>query len=460
MPTEIYDWEDLHNIRNGLTGDYVLMNNLDENTAGYDTYAGPSANSGAGWEPIGNPTSTSTIFFGTFDGGNYLISGLYINRPSTDHVGLFGYFGGNSIIENVRLVGLDVTGRDYVGGLGGTNYGLIQNCFVKGVVSGDDKVGGFIGRHLWLTGYSNNDYIYRCFAECDVYASGQECGGFAGRISGDSGDTSTHKPSIENCYSGGSARCEVFVGGFAGVIFGRCDNCYSRTRVIHSSSTSDGFTAYQDAIASVTNCYWDTDVSGMATSKGTATGKTQSQMKTQATYSGWDITNTIDDTYTWGIISDVLRNKGYPFLQDLQYNMNYGIKIAKPGYDADTADYQDLIFHSSLPNLKIKTEGSGSTTYTNDSGAHDILIATHSLKYKPLYSFMIQWYDIDTATKKTTYRQAPFIDALSDGSVYFDARPYVTKSQLRLSVASFDGNGGSITLSFFYAVYYDPDYDI
>ena len=32
MPTEISDWNDLDNVRNDLTGDYVLVNDLDSAT--------------------------------------------------------------------------------------------------------------------------------------------------------------------------------------------------------------------------------------------------------------------------------------------------------------------------------------------------------------------------------------------------------------------------------------------
>ena len=35
VPIEIWDWYDLHAIRNNLGGDYILMNDLDSTTAGY-----------------------------------------------------------------------------------------------------------------------------------------------------------------------------------------------------------------------------------------------------------------------------------------------------------------------------------------------------------------------------------------------------------------------------------------
>lgn len=41
--TEIYDWHGLYGIWNDMDGNYVLMNDLDEETGGYSDY-----NSGAG----------------------------------------------------------------------------------------------------------------------------------------------------------------------------------------------------------------------------------------------------------------------------------------------------------------------------------------------------------------------------------------------------------------------------
>jgi hypothetical protein len=62
-----------------------------------------------------NPIST---FTGNFDGRGYEISGLYINRPSTDNVGLFGYVNNTTtVIENVGLVLGSVTGKKSTGGL-------------------------------------------------------------------------------------------------------------------------------------------------------------------------------------------------------------------------------------------------------------------------------------------------------------------------------------------------------
>jgi len=51
--TEIRDWYELHAITNNLSSHYVLMNDLDATTAGYEELAGPAANEGKGCDPIG-----------------------------------------------------------------------------------------------------------------------------------------------------------------------------------------------------------------------------------------------------------------------------------------------------------------------------------------------------------------------------------------------------------------------
>ena len=52
---EIRTWYDLDAIRNDSSGDYVLMNDLDSTTDGYDELAGPAANDGKGWHPLHGP---------------------------------------------------------------------------------------------------------------------------------------------------------------------------------------------------------------------------------------------------------------------------------------------------------------------------------------------------------------------------------------------------------------------
>jgi len=107
-----------------------------------------------GWTPIGTSTNP---FRGTFDGSGNTINGLYINRPTEDYIGLFGYLGrddGDVItIKDVTVTGTSITGRDYTGSLAGYVGGdfegdiNISNCNVSisGNVEGGLCVGGLLG---------------------------------------------------------------------------------------------------------------------------------------------------------------------------------------------------------------------------------------------------------------------------------------------------------------------------
>ena len=120
---------------------------------GYELAANISltSNSGVGWEPIGDST---TSFTATFEGNGRTISNLFINR-TTDHGGLFGATGTASAIRNVKLTSVNVTGNDYVGALAGDNSGQIDNCEAAGTVTGNSHVGGLVGQNAGpITGSS------------------------------------------------------------------------------------------------------------------------------------------------------------------------------------------------------------------------------------------------------------------------------------------------------------------
>jgi hypothetical protein len=59
-----------------------------------------------------------------------------------------------------------VPGGVVVGGLVGTNYGDISNCFARGTVTGDSDVGGLIGSSD--SSYSSS--VSRCYAACEIIA--------------------------------------------------------------------------------------------------------------------------------------------------------------------------------------------------------------------------------------------------------------------------------------------------
>jgi hypothetical protein len=123
---EIRDWYDLDAVRDNLAGNHILMNDLDSTTAGYNELAGPTANGGKGWQPIGGEFS---LFAGSFDGQGHEIVDLFINRPDGYYVGLFSNVDAEGVVENIGVVNANVIGEYGVGGLVGSNGGTVSNSY-------------------------------------------------------------------------------------------------------------------------------------------------------------------------------------------------------------------------------------------------------------------------------------------------------------------------------------------
>ncbi len=185
------------------------------------TVCGPGIGS---WNPIGYTLSsagtpnTSASYTGTFDGGGYTISNLYISLASSYHA--FFHYGGAATIKNVKLHNIYSANTNSLDGssngdmgagfVGRTNGTMIENCHITGddsYIYGGRCIGGMIGG---MTG----GYIKDCTSTANVtstYTSSQTgTGGMAGSITGDgayiSGCTNTGK-----IVAGGTQ-----VGGIAG----------------------------------------------------------------------------------------------------------------------------------------------------------------------------------------------------------------------------------------------------
>ena len=130
---------------------YELEEDLDFDTDGSgmadsgDTYW----NEGVGWNPIGSPTeivlgSRVGAFGGTLDGNGHTLANLFVDRE--DYAGLFGALRGPAVVRNLKLTGVDVTGKEFVGGLAGYNsHATIVGSETAGEVSGEERVGGWSG---------------------------------------------------------------------------------------------------------------------------------------------------------------------------------------------------------------------------------------------------------------------------------------------------------------------------
>ena len=238
-PYQIADWHHLDNVRNHLDSDFILMNDLNAATAGYELLAGLAADGGKGWEPIG---VLGVSFTGSFDGQVYEIRDLFIDRDDEDGVGLFGAVDDGGVIQNVGVVSVNVTGSDGVGGLVGDNWGgTVINSYATGSVIGDYSVGGLVG---WNAGTVSN-----CYSSASVTGN-DAVGGLVGSSDG----------VVDYSYSNAIVTGDSFVGGLVGDNFeGLVGNAYSGSTVTGRSDVG-GLVGINDGV--VSNCYATGDVIG------------------------------------------------------------------------------------------------------------------------------------------------------------------------------------------------------
>ena len=166
---------ELQAMQNDLAGNYKLANDIDCTYCTQDP-AGALYNAGAGFEPVG---TIATPFTGVFDGNGYTITGLKINRPATNYIGLFGVCR-NVEIKNVGMINVDTSGNDDVGSLVGLNRNdnTVTNCYATGAVSGVGGIGGGTGG-LVGRNYSSS-IMTNCYSTC-VVSGNPYIGGLVGR---------------------------------------------------------------------------------------------------------------------------------------------------------------------------------------------------------------------------------------------------------------------------------------
>ena len=262
---------------------YELRNNLDfagtkwENPTG-GTFAGTHET--GGWALIGyfNSSTDHASYTATFDGNDYTISNLYINRPSTNYVGLFGLLGTGSNLRNLGIEGGSVTGDDRVGGLVGRNLGTISDCYATGAASGANQVGGLVGE--------NGGTIRACYATGNASGAGNNnnVGGLVGRNGGTNGGT------ISDCYATGDATGTINVGGLVGHNYdagATISDCYA-TGDATGTNQVGGLVGDNDGTISA--CYATGTVTGSGNRVGGLVGENTGTIR--ACYATGDATGT------------------------------------------------------------------------------------------------------------------------------------------------------------------------
>lgn len=329
----------------------------------------PPWNEGEGWEPIGTDSRDFISHInGSYKGEDYTIKNLFINRPSSNYVGLFGATE-NSTMQNIKLDSIDVTGNSNVGALTGlSNNTTFRNIDLDNisVTGNEENIGGLVGQDdagsnfnkiavsgnirktgdFWmnrlggliglavnsiidscsvtgnivseeggydtggLIGLSNECIVDRCFTDCYITSGGSRVGGLIGHCYPTTSD-------ISNCYTKGEVESGGSNGGLIGVLEGSVTNCYAACVMENSSSLyRGGLIGSSQLPYSIENSYWDTEIAGIS-GNSFGTPRTSDDMTypyTDSTYVGWDFGN------IWCADVGYTINDGYPFLRDVGDN--------------------------------------------------------------------------------------------------------------------------------------------
>jgi hypothetical protein len=264
--------QQLDNLRNYLGEDhrdkhFKLGSDIDLSAYIAQTY------SAEGWLPIGQSGSS---FCCQIDGDNHSVTGLWINRPNMNQVGLFGYV---EKLENISVATDVAKGGVAGGGTVGALAGFcttILNCHAAGFAAAKSGVNGNIGG---LAGYVAT--VKNSSSACNVLAAStaDNGGGLAGRvgtainchatgdvtatsIGGVHGGLAANGTVISNCYATGSVTATAESSRFgtvAGGLVGSCDSIKQSyaTGAVTTSSRAGGLAGKANFVI---NCYATGDV--------------------------------------------------------------------------------------------------------------------------------------------------------------------------------------------------------
>lgn len=269
----------------------------------------------SGWVPIG--TSSSDAFAGMFDGNDFTVGNLSIDRPEQTNQGLFGYLSAATVTD-LHLESVSVTGKGRVGALAGQ----MQNTVIQGVTASGSvatesantsgsNAGGLAGYAVGsdiidsgadvtvtavdhnsggLIGYASNTGISSSRSRGDVTGAGSEAintGGLVGFLA--TGST------VENSYATGSVNgAGIRYGGLVGVMassFGPdpvIENSYAAGTVNAPDNGSSGGLVGELDNGSVVSSFYTDDQFGEGPEKGTSISDVELASEPTFTGAGWD----------------------------------------------------------------------------------------------------------------------------------------------------------------------------
>lgn len=188
------------------------------------------------WTPIGTSVNPYT---GIFDGGSFVINGLYYHKSNSSYAGLFGYNAG--LIKNLGVANADIAGGSYTGSVCGYNSGTITGCYNAASVKGNDYTGG-------VCGYNDVGGTVSICYNMGAVSGRKYVGGICGY----------NKNTTVDCYNMGAINGKrTSIGGICGYNKAVLSNCFNTGSVNNGGRKYIGSVCgYNHSQSSFLNCYY------------------------------------------------------------------------------------------------------------------------------------------------------------------------------------------------------------
>ena len=367
--------QDLDNIRNNLSGKYILMNDID-------------LSSYSNWDPIGGNYNE---FRGVLDGNGHVIKNLTINRPNEHEVGLFRATE-NAEIKNLGITNAQIKGYSNVAAIVGySRYGFIENCFVDGKITGNDTIGG-------ITGYQDAQDIKNCYTNVNISGI-STVGGIIGSNAGGS---------INNAFVLGRISGNTGIAAIAGY------------------TDDDTFR----------NCLWNTETTGQIIGYDNpptgsvigCKGLTTSEMQDPANWAGWD-------TDIWDFSTYPPKLKWETQSTNPDDPSAVGAIRLQVGANA-SADANAIIFNTSFDLGDIDVDFSSSQTASNSLNGIDALLDRISKKRSEFGAIMNRLESVLNTQTSQIENLTASKSTIMDADIAQESADYVKNQILQQTTAS------------------------
>lgn len=290
-----------------LDGNYLQTQDIVFTAADF-AEGGDFYNEGKGWKPIGGSSSTQ-MFKGVYNGGGFAIENIYINRPEETYVGIFCRGTLQAKIVNAGNKNGNITGKVYVGGITGSGFNQIINCYNTGSVNGlETDTNATTSAGINGQGLLGADAIISGCYNTGKISSNHSSAGIIGSLN-------IAGQKIENCYNKGEILSSYNTGGIASDIKKdtTLKNCYNTGKI--SGNRSGGVVGLAAAGSKIELCFNTAEISGdeqagglAAYLNGTAincynTGNIKSEGTSGGIAGSTTLTGIVNDCYNRGKIS-------------------------------------------------------------------------------------------------------------------------------------------------------------